>query len=106
MDRKVIERAKADLADMLASATYQRDVAHMQVDDRLVDSLERIQVALTELEGAAGYHLKYRELLMTVGNKYPEESRHETALRYLRAAEQGADLAVDPCVDVVKEASR
>jgi hypothetical protein len=30
---------------------------------------------------------KYYELLGAVGNKYPDETRHETALRYIRQAE-------------------
>ena len=30
---------------------------------------------------------KYNELIMAVGNKYPGESRHETALRYIKRAE-------------------
>lgn len=30
---------------------------------------------------------KYNELLLSVGNKYPGESRHETALRYIKQAE-------------------
>jgi len=30
---------------------------------------------------------RYRELLYSVGNKYPDESRHDTALRYIRNAE-------------------
>ena len=29
----------------------------------------------------------YFELLLWVGNKYPNESRHETALRYIKNAE-------------------
>lgn len=33
------------------------------------------------------WHNKYQELLMAVGNKYPGETRHETALRYIRKAE-------------------
>lgn len=35
----------------------------------------------------AGVAGKYNELLFAVGNKYPNESRHETALRYIRQAE-------------------
>jgi hypothetical protein len=31
---------------------------------------------------------KYHELIMEVASKYPGESRHETALRYIRQAEQ------------------
>ena len=34
---------------------------------------------------------KYAELLFAVGNKYPNESRHETALRYIRNAEKPTD---------------
>jgi hypothetical protein len=34
---------------------------------------------------------KYNELLYSVGNKYPDESRHETALRYIRNAEKPTD---------------
>ena len=30
---------------------------------------------------------KYDELLYAVGTKYPDESRHQTALRYIRKAE-------------------
>jgi hypothetical protein len=30
---------------------------------------------------------KYNELIYAVGNKYPNETRHETALRYIKQAE-------------------
>ena len=40
-----------------------------------------------------GCEEKYSELLMAVGNKYEGETRHETALRYLRRAEQGNSTA-------------
>lgn len=33
---------------------------------------------------------KYNELVMAVGNKFEGETRHETALRYIRNAEQGS----------------
>lgn len=33
----------------------------------------------------------YNELLYAVSHKYPGESRHETALRYIRQAERGGD---------------
>jgi hypothetical protein len=37
---------------------------------------------------------KYMELIMAVGQKHPNESRHETALRYIREAERsGEDYA-------------
>lgn len=31
---------------------------------------------------------KYNELIFAVGNKYENETRHETALRYIRSAEK------------------
>lgn len=34
------------------------------------------------------YEALYHELLFAVGNKYSNESRHETALRYIRNAER------------------
>ena len=36
---------------------------------------------------------KYNELIMAVGMKYPNETRHETALRYIRCAENPSRLS-------------
>lgn len=36
---------------------------------------------------ASGIRAKYNELIMSVGNKYPNETRHQTALRYILQAE-------------------
>ena len=36
---------------------------------------------------------KYEELIMAVGNKYPGETRHETALRYIKQAEMSSGVA-------------
>jgi hypothetical protein len=33
------------------------------------------------------YDKKYSELLMAVSKKYPRETRHQTALRYIQQAE-------------------
>jgi hypothetical protein len=38
--------------------------------------------------GPAATLVLYNELLYTVGKKYPGETRHQTALRYLRRAEE------------------
>lgn len=38
------------------------------------------------LEESEGLAALYNELLFAVGNKYPDETRHETALRYIRVA--------------------
>jgi len=34
--------------------------------------------------------VKYYELIYAVGNKYPNESRHQTALRYIQEAEKSS----------------
>lgn len=41
----------------------------------------------TDAEELSRLRMLYDELLMAVGNKYPGETRHETALRYIRTAE-------------------
>lgn len=40
-------------------------------------------------------NIDYRELLMAVESKHEGETRHETALRYIREAEQGSNIAED-----------
>lgn len=37
--------------------------------------------------------VKYNELIFAVGNKYPNETRHETALKYIRRAEKSDGVA-------------
>lgn len=44
---------------------------------------------------------KYDELLSAVGQKWPNETRHETALRYIRAAKSMAN-AMLPKQEVAK----
>lgn len=43
---------------------------------------------------------KYNELLFAVANKYPNESRHETALRYIKEREARIDSVA--CQDAPK----
>ena len=38
---------------------------------------------------------KYNELIMAVGNKYKDETRHETALRYIRQTENNSEVIRD-----------
>lgn len=44
--------------------------------------------AMAEL---ASVKADYHELIMAVGNKYPNETRHQTALRYIKNAEDSGD---------------
>lgn len=48
--------------------------------------IERLRVEINRLWAL------YDELLLQVGNKHPDETRHQTALRYLRKAENTTEL--------------
>ena len=48
-------------------------------------SNHELETKVKELEDA------YNELIYAVGTKYPDETRHQTALRYIRKAEQPED---------------
>lgn len=43
------------------------------------------------LSGGVPISQKYSELIMAVARKFPNETRHETALRYIRDAERERD---------------
>ena len=61
------------------------------------DSAEKVLKRLEDLRE------KYNELLYAVGNKYPDETRHQTALRYIIQAEAPNKDAC--CVNEPKRAS-
>lgn len=48
---------------------------------KMVDELNTARAQLAEARA------KYNELIMAVAKKFPGESRHETALRYINQAE-------------------
>lgn len=54
---------------------------------RAVETAARAQYE----EETGFYRDKYHELLMAVGNKYPNETRYQTVLRYIRQAEQSLE---------------
>jgi hypothetical protein len=47
---------------------------------------------LKELEWQIAEQDKYTELLLAVGRKFPGETRHQTALRYINEAERLTDV--------------
>ena len=72
--------------------------ANMTVTDHLLrDAIRGVVVAAVgeavaaEREACASEQEKYRQLLMAVSRKFPNETRHETALRYIVEAESKAD---------------
>lgn len=60
--------------------------------DQLVDQQQEI-IRLTDRLQAAEKRVKlYDELIYAVESKHPDETRHETALRYIREREQPKDV--------------
>jgi hypothetical protein len=59
--------------------------------------------ALAPVPEPENWQEKYYSLLMLVGNKHPGETRHETAARYIRQAEQGAGLEGARCAPTTTE---
>jgi Cft2 family RNA processing exonuclease len=72
------------------------------LETEIKDRHEAEQVALKELfdsdEHIKVLEGKYNELIFAVHNKYPNESRHETTLRYIRNAENPTDNMVHQAV--------
>ncbi len=61
--------------------------------DCLVAERDALQARVAELEE------QYGELIFAVATKYPDETRHQTALRYIQQAEnREASPACEPCV--------
>lgn len=54
---------------------------HENLLDGAIEHIERLEESNKVLVE------NYNELIMQVANKFPDESRHETALRYIRQAE-------------------
>lgn len=61
-------------------------------DKRITDLLKQVQIDNDEICYRKDKRAKYNELIMAVGMKYPDESRHETALRYIQQAERLSDV--------------
>ena len=71
-------KAEQQAAEVLAglAAVAIRGVTDARIAEAQTDAAE-----LARLRGL------YEELLFAVGNKYPGETRHQTALRYIQQAE-------------------
>ncbi len=57
----------------------------LKYSNSYIDRLEQ------KTEEAEKYKGLYYELIFAVGNKWEGETRHETALRYIKQAETGSD---------------
>lgn len=71
-------RFKIRLCD-LALSVLSQEAKPFAIDEHIT----RLKARIAELEK------EYYELIYAVGNKYPHETRHQTALRYIQQSERG-----------------
>lgn len=91
--KNAAQKAAAEIARLRAENERLRfgcALAEAQRDDEIREA-DRLRA---ELDAARE---KYSELIMAVGRKYPGETRHETALRYIRTAEIVANSVGAAC---------
>lgn len=72
-----------------------KDYYVVEGNDDIKSFLHQIydQAKAEQREEDAKVEEKYNELIMAVGNKYPGETRHKTALRYIKNAENSNHTA-------------
>ena len=65
----------------------------MIYETEMIDKLflELAQFTTAKIKRDPDFQEKYNELIMTVATKHPGESRHQTALRYIKNAEIGSN---------------
>lgn len=105
MPKKSIEKRLQEYIEFAEATNKFSDVSFYQDVLKHIDnsvSVDFHRVCMNELEAELtqkheaeikAQRDKYNELLYEVQSKFPNESRHETALRYIRSAESRDELA-------------
>ena len=87
-----INECKAGGMDMADSANYHRgariELGKAWIAIRALAPAQAAETLAEKLLCTPDYKILYMELLYQVGKKHPGETRHETALRYLKRAEE------------------
>ncbi len=86
------DRLREEIIELRAEFENVRTAANAMADtqDQLREGIAAKDAEIRRLKDAA---TKYPELIYAVGKKYPGETRHETALRYIRRAEEPDGIA-------------
>lgn len=81
MNLQELEQVKKDLANgvIVSRGTWEKVLAHA-----------------IEIE-ASDVSKEYYELLYNVSKKYPNETRHQTALRYIKICEEPKNIMAEKC---------
>lgn len=97
-------RASADdacgLRQQVAQLTAELD-AHIETSKKLFSQMVGMKTELNDAQvDLTRWQAQYHALIMAVGKKYPGETRHQTALRYIKQAEDKSELrsALELCV--------
>lgn len=95
---EIVEKLRAD-ADRWMAADVGRDneeagllaeEAAQTIEALCLQVDEAVAAATKAAETLAELNERYGQLIYSVSMKHPNESRHETALRYIRQAEKGS----------------
>lgn len=100
---KRLKKWSVNSATIKSKRDFDRQVSTMPnksfyITEEDLDNMLKVDVGMNTMSALSGIDVKvvekinnvemlYDQLLMAVGNKYPGESRHETALRYIQQAE-------------------
>ncbi|MHB1799331.1 MAG: hypothetical protein ACYCUI_13695 [Vulcanimicrobiaceae bacterium] len=81
----------------IARAVFSRGTTTNGEQIVFVDGLtiEDVYVLCRAVLDAEEVSAKYHELLYAVGNVYPDETRHQTALRYIQQFESQASIGTE-----------
>jgi len=74
-------------ASLITAAVEGREYGLAKSGEKLVNAFKLIDMQRAEIERLRE---AYNELIMAVARKFPDETRHQTALRYIQTAEQRA----------------
>lgn len=84
-----------DYGSLCASADC--SLSGENIMQEMKEAKAKIQKIADSLDQLESLREKYNELLYAVGNKYPNESRHQTALRYIKQAETSSGEGGECC---------
>lgn len=87
MDSQVVNEKSYPNARDCEYGQLRRSCPHCEYDRDMQEAHEKIDLLQRQNDELKLIKQRYENLIFAVGNKYPDESRHETALRYIRQAE-------------------
>ena len=86
--------------DLAAATTWAKQAEATLNDPSYQECCANLKKAEQQRDRLA---VDYNELIMMVGNKYPNETRHQTALKYIKQAETVVDSCAEAALREIRE---